>query len=171
MTSKRGRKASNHTAQEQPNTKRARATTALTESSAVNPPACTDAVHQKHLQRTERDTDATDTMPPGTDVHVYKEHQTQAIGTRVACGTDSNTGRARGRGRGRGKGQGRRNTPQVTEHNKGVRKRTLRQYQWSTAGRDAFNVAQTTQLNQRHEQSSNGSHGTRFERGEGGGVT
>ena len=166
MTRKRGRKASNHTAQEQPNTKQARATMALPERPAANPPpACTDNAAQRQLHA------ATDTLSPEIDVYVYKEQQTQAVGTRVASSTASKTGRASGRGRGRGRGQGRRHTPQVNEYNKGVRKRTLRQYQWSTAGRDAFNVAQTIQLRQRHEQSSNGSHGTRFERGEGGGVT
>ena len=171
MTSKRGRKPSNSTAQEQPHNKRARATMAPIESPAPQIPARTDAASQDQIISTGQDSNTTNTVPPDIAVHVHKERQTEAIGVRVVGSTASNTSRARGRGRGRGRGQGSRNNPKVTEPTKRVRKRTMRQYQWSTVGRDAFNVAQTIQPNNKHDQSSNGNHGTRFERGEGGGVT
>ena len=100
-----------------------------------------------------------------TEPTVQEEHRTDAIGTRVVYSRAATDGRARGRGRGSGRGRG---DKTVSESKARAHKRPVRQYQWSTVGRDAFNVAQTKGL----DIANNGNHSeTRFERGEGGGVT
>ena len=85
------------------------------------------------------------------------------MGTRVVHGKAPN--KARGKGQGRGKGR----VISKTDNTR-TRKRNLQQYQWSVVGRDAFDVAQANSNSGKPAQSS-GSIGTRFERGEGGGVT
>ena len=95
------------------------------------------------------------------------EEQTNAVGTRIITGVVTNGGGAKGRKTGRGTGKARKT---VHADSTKIRKRTVKQYQWSTAGRDAFNVAQTPKSICTKANRSDSSD-TRFERGEGGGVT
>ena len=147
MNRQRGRKAKQSpTAQETNASKMARATSA------------------EH-QRADKDTDDdpkrqnrnTESVPRASG---QTEIQTADMGIRVVCDVQH---KARGRGRGRGKG----GTSKIEKTR--ARKRNTQQYQWSTVGRDAFNVAQTNNYHSTKDRS--GSNGTRFERGEGGGVT
>ena len=156
MTRKRGRKAKHQTsAQDLHTSKVARTSMAAARTSDDSDNTC--------AKRRDTDTDSPAAMP-------IKEHQTEAVGTRVVWTSDPGvSGRGR-RGRGRGRGRGSRQHV-AEENNTRVRKRTIRQYQWSTVGRDAFNAAQTNTHCSTPDQSSSGSVGTRFERGEGGGVT
>ena len=100
-------------------------------------------------------------------LNVVQEEQTEAVGTRIMLGTVNPSGRAKGKRKGWGKGTVR---TSVGADKTRVRKRSVKQYQWSTVSRDAFNVAQTNKPDSTNATSS-GSSGTRFERGEGGGVT
>ena len=81
---------------------------------------------------------------------MYKqtEERTADVGTRIVPANARKSGGAKGRGRGRGQSQAQR---LAREDRNTVRKRSVKQYQWSTVGRDAFNVAQTSQyVNQYH---------------------
>ena len=158
MVSKRGRKAKlRDTTQAQSNQKTARVTTTT--------------MAEAQTATLSQDVAATMTSTPRVDTHtceqpsVHTEEWTADVGTRIIPAT-VNSGRATGRGKGKGKSQASRmaRTELTT-----VRKRSVKQYQWSTVGRDAFNVAQTSTSNRTID--SSGSHGNRFERGEGGGVT
>ena len=151
MTRKRGRKSkTHHAAQEQGTRKQARIDTALEAETMPHTPTAQPAANVH--------TNAA--MP-----HVQTEERTDVIGTRILTSHVQTGGRARGRGRGRGRGR----TKNTSEEHTKVRKRTVKQYKWSTVGRDAFNAAQNNKPD-RTKDSSN-SHCTRFERGEGGGVT
>ena len=95
----------------------------------------------------------------GTTVTVQQETRTANIGVRVVSGSHNIANRQK-------RGRPRNNVKPTSTM---PRARATKQYQWSAASRDAYDVAQ--QNHQGSNSSRSDMYGRRFERGEGGGVT